>query len=96
MAKDKGVNMLCLDGGGIKGLVTIQMLKEVERYLKHPLNAYFKWFAGTSTGSFICAFLATVSAANNSVQMDLADLICKLAFDATRWAFDCLLCSRFI
>ncbi|XP_017482055.1 PREDICTED: 85/88 kDa calcium-independent phospholipase A2-like, partial [Rhagoletis zephyria] len=58
MVAEKGVNMLCLDGGGIKGLISLQMLKEVEKQLKHPLNAYFKWFAGTSTGSFICTFLA--------------------------------------
>lgn len=55
----KPVNMLTLDGGGIKGLVTIQILCEIERYLKHPISTYFTWFAGTSTGSFICAFLAT-------------------------------------
>lgn len=58
MAKEKGVNMLCLDGGGVKGLISLQMLKEIEKQLKHPLNAYFKWFAGTSTGSFITTFLA--------------------------------------
>lgn len=58
MAKEKGVNMLCLDGGGVKGLISLQILKEVEKQLKHPLHAYFKWFAGTSTGSFITTFLA--------------------------------------
>ncbi|KAH9409132.1 85/88 kDa calcium-independent phospholipase A2 [Tyrophagus putrescentiae] len=55
----KPVNMLSLDGGGIKGLISIQLLCELERQLKHPLAAYFTWFAGTSTGSFIAAFLAT-------------------------------------
>ena len=76
MEQDRGVNMLCLDGGGIKGLLTIQMLMEVERYLKHPISAYFKWLAGTSTGSFICAFLASVSSATNSAtNPDLADLV---------------------
>lgn len=58
VAKEKGVNMLCLDGGGIKGLISVQMLIEVQKYLKRPLHSYFKWFSGTSTGSFICASLA--------------------------------------
>lgn len=58
MAAERCVNMLCLDGGGIKGLISVQMLKEVEKYLKRPLHTYFKWFAGTSTGSFISTFLA--------------------------------------
>lgn len=49
-AKEKSVNMLCLDGGGVKGLISLQMLKEIEKQLKHPLNAYFTWYAGTSTG----------------------------------------------
>ncbi|KAJ6220451.1 hypothetical protein RDWZM_006263 [Blomia tropicalis] len=58
MGKENRVNLLCLDGGGIKGLVSIQILKEVARHLKNPINDYFKWYAGTSTGSFICAFLS--------------------------------------
>src|SRR5699024_1505428 len=58
MAAERCVNMRSLDGGGIRGLVTLQMMKEVERYLKHTFASYCTWFSGTSTGSFISAFLS--------------------------------------
>lgn len=54
----KRVSMLTLDGGGLKGLVTIQILIEIEKQLQHPLRNYFRWIAGTSTGSFISVMLA--------------------------------------
>lgn len=36
----------------------MQMLIELEKYLKHPLHNYFHWLSGTSTGSFIASYLA--------------------------------------
>jgi calcium-independent phospholipase A2 len=50
----KGGRLLCLDGGGIKGLVLIQMLIEIEAVLRKPITSCFDWIAGTSTGN--CAF----------------------------------------
>lgn len=55
----KGVNMLSLDGGGIKGLVVIQVLLELQKHLDRPIIDYFRWVVGTSTGSFIGTFLIT-------------------------------------
>ncbi|KAI1286749.1 85/88 kDa calcium-independent phospholipase A2 [Halotydeus destructor] len=52
---DNQVNMLCIDGGGVKGLIVIQMLLELEKRLNKPIHEHFKWVAGTSTGSFIAA-----------------------------------------
>lgn len=55
--RKQGANMLCLDGGGIRGMLTVQLLADIEKRLKHPIASYFKWMAGTSTGSFIVTFL---------------------------------------
>lgn len=54
----KKVKMICFDGGGTKGLISVQMLIEIEKRLKRPLNDYFEWMSGTSTGSLITAMLA--------------------------------------
>jgi patatin-like phospholipase/acyl hydrolase len=45
--------MLALDGGGIRGVLTLAMLKEIERQVGKPLGEYFDYIAGTSTGAII-------------------------------------------
>lgn len=54
----KPFSILCLDGGGGKGIYTLGVLREVESYLGKPLNQHFDLFYGTSTGSIIAAALA--------------------------------------
>jgi predicted acylesterase/phospholipase RssA len=50
--------MLALDGGGIRGVLTLGILKSIELQLKQPLWKYFDYIAGTSTGAIIAAGLA--------------------------------------
>jgi patatin-like phospholipase/acyl hydrolase len=58
--------MLALDGGGIRGLITLGILQEIERLLRQQLGRgddfrlcqYFDYIAGTSTGAVIAAGLA--------------------------------------
>lgn len=53
------INVLGLDGGGIRGLVTVQMLICLEAYLDRPLIDYFDWIGATSTGCYIMSTLMT-------------------------------------
>jgi hypothetical protein len=58
--------MLALDGGGIRGLITIEILAELERQLRERLGRgpgfvlsdYFHYIGGTSTGGIIGALLS--------------------------------------
>lgn len=49
---------MCLDGGGIRGLILIQMLEALETILGAPAIQYFDWIAGTSTGGILCLALS--------------------------------------
>lgn len=57
--------ILSLDGGGLRGMMTVQVLKKIERLLRDRfgdpqmvLGDYFDLIAGTSTGAIIAAGLA--------------------------------------
>ena len=49
--------MLALDGGGIRGVLTLSFLKRIEEVVGQPLHQYFDYIAGTSTGAIIAAGL---------------------------------------
>jgi len=50
--------LLALDGGGIRGVLTLGILKAIEQIVGQPLCQYFDYIAGTSTGAIIAASLA--------------------------------------
>lgn len=58
--------ILALDGGGIRGIMTVEVLAGIEDTLRRQLNRssdfvlsqYFDFFAGTSTGAIIAACLS--------------------------------------
>ncbi|KAF2689243.1 hypothetical protein K458DRAFT_357870 [Lentithecium fluviatile CBS 122367] len=50
-----GVRLLCLDGGGIRGIVELEVLRAIQDRLENriPLRAFFDLVIGTSTGGII-------------------------------------------
>ena len=51
--------ILCLDGGGMRGILTIQLLKKLEETAGIPCHQLFDMVAGTSTGGIIAGLIAT-------------------------------------
>lgn len=51
------MKILCIDGGGIRGVFAVSILKALEEELKQPAGDYFDIIAGTSTGSIIASSL---------------------------------------
>jgi predicted acylesterase/phospholipase RssA len=65
LAKSGPRKLLALDGGGIRGLITIEILARIERIVREQANKpslvladYFDYIAGTSTGAVIGTLLA--------------------------------------
>lgn len=50
--------LLCLDGGGIRGLVLTQILIEIEKQTGKRVKDLFDWISGTSTGGILAIALA--------------------------------------
>jgi len=57
--KDQRARVLCLDGGGIRGLILTRILKSMEEIWGTPINHCFDWIAGTSTGCILALSLTT-------------------------------------
>ena len=64
--KKQARKILSLDGGGIRGVITLEILSKIEKDLKTKLKKgddfrlsdYFDYFGGTSTGAIIAAGLS--------------------------------------
>lgn len=66
--KAKKDRLLCLDGGGIRGLVLVKQLMAMQDKLDRPVIEYFDWVAGTSTGGILALAL--------SIGKSLHDCLC--------------------
>ena len=51
--------VLCLDGGGIRGLVLTELLFALEEATGRPVYELFDWVSGVSTGSYLALAMAT-------------------------------------
>ncbi|WP_216829645.1 CBASS cGAMP-activated phospholipase [Alkalihalobacterium elongatum] len=49
------MKMLCIDGGGIRGVFALAILQEIEERYECPIGELFDVVAGTSTGAIIAA-----------------------------------------
>jgi len=60
--EDRPHRMLALDGGGIRGLITLGILEKIEKLVQDKAGGrlcdYFDYIGGTSTGAIIAAGLA--------------------------------------
>lgn len=69
--------ILCLDGGGMRGILTIQLLKKLEELAGIPCYQLFDMVAGTSTGGIISGLIATGHSAAQIEQLYI-DLVTQV------------------
>ncbi len=49
------MRILCIDGGGIRGVFAVAILRAIEKEYNQPISDMFDMIAGTSTGAIIAA-----------------------------------------
>lgn len=59
LKETRGGRLLCLDGGGIRGLILVGILLQLEIAVGRPIIHCFDWVAGTSTGAILALGLAS-------------------------------------
>uniref|UniRef100_A0A803M1Z9 PNPLA domain-containing protein n=1 Tax=Chenopodium quinoa TaxID=63459 RepID=A0A803M1Z9_CHEQI len=57
----QGLRILTMDGGGMKGLATVKILKELEKGTGKPIHEMFDLICGTSTGGMLAVALGIKS-----------------------------------
>jgi len=57
LKKKHFVDVLAIDGGGLRGLISLQVLIYLEKKTGKPINQLFDVIGGTSTGAIIATFL---------------------------------------
>ena len=71
--KQRGLRILSMDGGGMKGMATVRLLKALEDRTGRPIHSLFDLVVGTSTGG-----LLTVAVALQKFSMDECEAIYKV------------------
>jgi hypothetical protein len=61
--------ILSCDGGGVRGIITLRCLEQLEQSVGKSCHDYFDMFAGTSTGAFIAAALASGKTVKELIQV---------------------------
>jgi len=75
--------ILSLDGGGIRGILTLQLLKKIEEIAGIPCYELFDMVAGTSTGGIIAGLIAEGKTAKD-IDALYKKLVTKV-FKKRRW-----------
>jgi hypothetical protein len=76
-----GVRILSLDGGGIRGIVQLEVLRAIEHVLgcHIPVQAFFDLIIGTGTGGLIAVALSMKDRSIDSI-IDMFTAMCDHAF----------------
>jgi len=77
--------ILSLDGGGVRGIVTLEVLAYIETSTGKRISELFDLIVGTSTGGLIAMGLAKNGALTASQILDVYRSSCPRIFDRSAW-----------
>lgn len=77
---NRPLRILCLDGGGAKGMNTVLMLQAIEKRCGKPIQELFDLICGTSMGA--CVGAGAALGTNMDFMMDLLEGLCYKGCDS--------------
>ncbi|GAB1318162.1 FabD/lysophospholipase-like protein [Madurella fahalii] len=86
--KSAGVRVLSLDGGGVRGIVELEILKQIELTLggRLPIQAFLDLIVGTSTGGLVALGLGAMGWSVDTC-IDRFEDLCTKAFTRRKGGF---------